>query len=119
MASGFESRQAQSDILWSMTTYYITQWALTQGILIVENPSIRDGYLFYAHIMVTPGEWFTDLDKAQERVKSKAEARVRFLEKSKRKMEALMLHGAAVKSPELRDYVPQPDEYSRGILNKK
>ena len=105
-----------------MTTYYITKWALTKGILTVEDPDFFEGYLTdHRGLFVGDKDYFDNLDAAQARVKSLAEAKLRTLEKSTKKMKAMEKNGTVVK-PYYKDgekpEKPKPDGFMTGILNR-
>lgn len=70
--------------------YYITKYALTEGILEVDEneTEIFEGYLktkFYG-LFVPARDWFTSLADAEIRVQQMVEAKLRSLEKSKKKL---------------------------------
>jgi len=78
-------------------TYYVTKYALTQGI--VEVPEDRGqnhiGYLYYDHggwsIQVTNKDWFTDLPAATARAEAMREAKIKSLQKQLQKMKLIAI----------------------------
>jgi hypothetical protein len=77
-----------------MKTFYITQWALTKGILSVSdsNAEVVDAYLYVSQgsyrSQVRPGEWSTSLFLAQQRTAQLVEKKLRSLVRAIHKFEA-------------------------------
>lgn len=71
-----------------MSNYYVTKYALTEGILVVpENLGhVSNGYLYVEQerttlcLQVGKRDWFTSLEEAQVRVRQLVQAKIASLE---------------------------------------
>lgn len=73
--------------------YYVTKYALTEGILKVEeaDAEVADGYLYVGEsrslrMQVAKKDWFTGLEEAEQRVARLVEKKLRSIEKATKKL---------------------------------
>jgi hypothetical protein len=85
-------------------TYYVTKYALTEGILAFDAKDcevciIGEGAYLSVNghgLWISKTEWFTDLDLAQAHAQAQAGKKVRSLAKQLAKVAAIQANGAPV-----------------------
>ena len=70
---------------------YITKWALTKGIIEVDNPEFYENYLVISHIepLINPVDWFRTKQEAIHRAEEMLVNKIASLRKQIAKFESM------------------------------